>query len=176
MSSNFIMAPDEINFLLNELAYCCWGIGAIEGCVVFGKADFKEILKKWSMLNHFHAPPFAISKSFYQRALNTPEFLQKHADWDNYEYLNIVAKHLRAGMSLREAMVLINRKSKVVSVAERDGLSKQLTSKLSRKLLPLFGLKTTIYWVPLISEGINISLNLQLMDGIVAVDYKFSIR
>jgi len=41
------MAAD-LAFLMHKLAYTCWGIGEIKGCVVLGKSDFTNILALWS--------------------------------------------------------------------------------------------------------------------------------
>ena len=41
------MAAD-FAFLMHKLAYTCWGIGEINGCIVVGSEDFSNILALWS--------------------------------------------------------------------------------------------------------------------------------
>lgn len=41
-------ATADMAILLHKMSYCCWGIGAIKGCQVFGKGDLINILDIWT--------------------------------------------------------------------------------------------------------------------------------
>lgn len=43
-----LAAVADLGILFHKMAYCCWGIGELRGCVVLGKPDFLNILALWS--------------------------------------------------------------------------------------------------------------------------------
>lgn len=72
----------DLAILMGKMAYTCWGIGAIRGCKVFGKADFVNIMDLWTGTTLSGLEYVAVTSAFYN---HVEQFKADKDLWDGLD-------------------------------------------------------------------------------------------
>lgn len=87
----------DMAFLMHKMAVTCWGIGAIQGCRVYGKPDFVNILDVWTGTSVKHLEYVAVSTScaeFIERVTTRKTFLQDFDAGDDLATAYVLANEV----------------------------------------------------------------------------------
>ncbi|NJL28625.1 MAG: hypothetical protein HC897_12415 [Thermoanaerobaculia bacterium] len=164
----------DLTFLMHKLAYTCWGIGELKGCVVLGKEDFANILAIWAgAITPGELDRKAISKASFQTALlaggGTVAGLSVAAIAANLTGKQIATMGGQIAGSLLARKVVAKTASKGSAVfAGRVGgkLGAKIAGKLAAKFTGKLGAKAFAGVIPLIGPAVGAGVNVYFIRDI----------
>lgn len=167
------MAAD-LAFLMHKLAYTCWGIGELKGCVVLGKDDFSSILALWSGAASLHElDRRAISKASLEAAVlaggGTVAGLSVAAIAAHMtgQQIAMIGGQVAGSLLAKKAAAKTVGKTAVVMAGRMGGkLGGKLASKVAAKFTTKLGAKAFAGIIPFIGPAVGAGINVYFLQDI----------
>jgi hypothetical protein len=170
----------DLAFLLHKMAYCSWGVGEINNCVVLGKADFQNIRAVWSGASTPEELPFrAISKAAFTSALVGGSVMVGGVSVAAIAGTAVGQRILvqlaqKAGeVAAKQILLKAAGKGGAKTVLAGSGqfvtkLSGKLAAKVGAKFGTKLGAKGLLGWIPLIGAAASAAINAYFIKSIAS--------
>ncbi len=181
----------DIALVFHKMAYVCWGVGAMRGCVNLGKHDFANILGVWAGdITGTQISKLALSRKACEAAvagaaggaavagtgllLTTAtgqhlllQGLTSGAGW--------IASQATANLAGALGPKIVTKVLAKTSGTVASSLSGKVATKAAAKIGPKLVAKGTAGWIPFLGAGVTFGINWYFVDSIAtAADQYYS--